>query len=156
MSSLAGETARRLAAMTDAADFERLASAVLRRARPAVYGNISHPGTQPGGKTVPAPFDNVGWVNTPGGSTFVCAAHSTTEQNKLDGKWLHDPATVTPRGASGRPTQPAGDLVKGIEEITALRAAHPELISVVFALTTNRETPADVRTAAEALATRHN
>lgn len=156
MSSLAGETARRLAAMTDAADFERLASAVLRRARPAVYGNISHPGTQPGGKTVPAPFDNVGWVNTPGGSTFVCAAHSTTEQNKLNGKWLHDPATVTPRGASGRPTQPPGDLVKGIEEITALRAAHPELTTVVFALTTNRETPADARTAAEALAIRHN
>ncbi|MCO8629446.1 hypothetical protein [Burkholderia multivorans] len=136
--------------MTDVAAFERIAAAVLRAANPPLYANLSHPGVQPGGKTVKAPFDNVGWVQSAEGVRFVCAAH-TTEQKDLEGKWLHDPVTVKPRKVGGKPTKPAGDLVKGIAEIQKLREAHPGL-AVTFALTTNRETSLDLRVSVEARA----
>lgn len=144
------DTIRRLAEMCDVAAFERIAAAVLRSANPLLYANLSHPGVQPGGKTVKAPFDNVGWVQSAEGERFVCAAH-TTEQKDLEGKWLHDPATVKPRKAGGKPTQPAGDLIKGIAEIHKLRDTHPGL-AVTFALTTNRETSLELRVLVEARA----
>jgi len=144
------DTIRRLAEMSDVAAFERIAAAVLRSANPLLYANLSHPGVQPGGKTVKSPFDNVGWVQSAEGERFVCAAH-TTEQKDLEGKWLHDPATVRPRKAGGKPTKPAGDLVKGIAEIQKLRNTHPGL-TVTFALTTNRETSLELRVSVEAQA----
>lgn len=145
------ETIRRLAEMTDASAFERIAAAVLRAANPSVYGNMAHPGVQPGGKTVRAPFDNVGWLNLPNGqSRLVCAAH-TTEQNDLSGKWLHDPSTVKVRKPGGKPTKPAGDLVKGIEEVEKLRTTTPGL-EVAFALTSNIEVSLELRAAAEQMA----
>lgn len=145
------ETIRRLAEMTDASAFERIAAAVLRAANPSVYGNMAHPGVQPGGKTVRAPFDNVGWLNLPNGqSRLVCAAH-TTEQNDLSGKWLHDPSKVKVRKPGRKPTKPAGDLVKGIEEVEKLRTTTPGL-EVTFALTSNIEVSLELRTAAEQMA----
>lgn len=145
------ETIRRLAAMTDASAFERIAAAVLRAANPSIYGNMAHPGVQPGGKTVRALFDNVGWLNQPNGpARLVCAAH-TTEQNDLSGKWLHDPSTVKVRKPGAKPTKPAGDLVKGIEEIGKLRTTTPGL-EVTFALTSNIEVSLELRIAAEKMA----
>lgn len=140
------DTARRLTEMSDPAAFERIATAVLRAANP-LYANLAHPGVQPGGKTVKAPFDNVGWAKSAEEMRFVCAAH-TTDQKDLASKWLHDPATVTPRRAGSRPTKPAGDLIKGIAEIEKLRETHPDL-AVTFALTTNRETPLPLRVSVE-------
>ena len=136
------DTTRRLAQICDAAAFERIAAAVLRAANPAIYEELSHPGVQPGGKTVKAPFDNIAWVQSAQGARFACAAH-TTEQKDLEGKWLHDPATVKPRKAGAKPTKPAGDLVKGMAEIQRLRDAHPGL-AVTFALTTNLEIPLEL------------
>lgn len=144
------DTVRLLAEMNDVAAFERVATAVLRAENAQLYANLSHPGVQPGGKTVRAPFDNVGWVQSADGARFVCAAH-TTEQKDLRGKWLHDPATVKPRKAGGKPTKPAGDLIKGIAEIQKLRETHPQL-AVSLALTTNRETSLELRVAVEAMA----
>jgi hypothetical protein len=145
------ETIRRLAEMTDVSAFERIAAAVLRAANPSVYENMAHPGVQPGGKTVKAPFDNVGWLNLPSGqSRLVCAAH-TTEQKDLTGKWLHNPSTVKVRKPGGKPTKPAGDLVKGIEEIEKLRMRSPGL-EVTYALTSNIEVSLDLRAAAEQMA----
>lgn len=144
------ETVRRLAEMTDAAAFERIAAAVLRAANPALYANMAHPGVQPGGKTIKAPFDNVGWVSSDGRRRFVCAAH-TTDQKDLAGKWMHDPATVKVRKPGRKPTRPAGDLIKGLAEIETLRADNPGL-AVTFALTTNIETPLELRVAAEKMA----
>lgn len=141
------DTIRRLAEMSDVAAFERIAAAVLRAANPLLYSNLAHPGVQPGGKTVKAPFDNIGWVKSAEGTRFVCAAH-TTEQNDLAGKWLHDPATVTPKKPGRKPTKPAGDLVKGISEIRKLREAQPGL-AVTFALTTNRETSLELSVSVE-------
>lgn len=142
-------TGRRLADMSDAAAFEHIAAAVLR-ASSATYASLSHPGVKPGGKTVKAPFDNVGWVDSVGGRRFVCAAH-TTGQKDLLGKWLHDPATVKPRKPGSKPTKPAGDLVKGIEEILKLRDTHLNL-KVTFALTTNLEPSLELLSSVEVLA----
>jgi hypothetical protein len=137
--------------MTDAGAFERIAAAVLRAAKPSIYANIAHPGVQPGGKTIKAPFDNVGWLSSSNGnSRLVCAAH-TTEQKDLAGKWMHDPSTVKVRKTGGKPTKPAGDLVKGILEIEKLRVDDPDL-AVTFALTANTETSLALRVAAEKMA----
>lgn len=144
------DTARLLAEITDAASFERIAAAVLRSSDASLYVGLAHPGVQPGGKTVKAPFDNIGWARSDGDKRFVCAAH-TTEQGDLRGKWLHDPSTVTPRGAHGKPTQPAGDLVKGIAHIRKLQEEHPGL-EVTFALTTNREPSLEVVSQSQLLA----
>lgn len=144
------ETIRKLAAITDPSEFERIASSVLRAADPPLYANLSHPGAQPGGKTIKAPFDNVGWSESTDGSRFVCVAHTTT-QGDLKGKWLHDPALVQVRKKGGKPTQPPGDLVKAISEVAEARKGLPDL-KVTLALTTNAETPSDVRIAAESMA----
>ncbi|AKF43656.1 hypothetical protein ACQJ22_17885 [Pseudomonas fragariae (ex Marin et al. 2024)] len=151
MNSSSTDTLRRLAEMTDPAAFERVAAAVLRAAKPSIYENMAHPGVQPGGKTIKAPFDNVGWLSLPdGNSRLVCAAH-TTEQKDLVGKWLHDPSSVKPRKPGKKPTKPAGDLIKGIAEIEKLRADNPDL-AVTFALTANTETSLELRVAVEKMA----
>ena len=145
------DTIKQLAAITDAAQFERIATSVLRSAKPSIYANLSHQGVNTEGKTVKAPLDNVGWAQIDGEGMLVAAAHTTASRDDLHGKWLHDPATVTPRKAGGKPTQPAGDLVKAIGEIEKLRVASPGL-KATLALTCNREEPADVRVTAERLA----
>ena len=145
------DTIKQLAAITDAAQFERIATSVLRSAKPSLYANLSHQGVNTDGKTVKAPLDNVGWVRINGESMLVAAAHTTAGRDDLDGKWLHDPATVTPRKKNGKPTQPAGDLVKAIGELAKLRVESPGL-KATLALTCNREEPMDVRIKAETLA----
>lgn len=145
------DTIKQLAAITDAAQFERIATSVLRSAKPSLYANISHQGVNTDGKTVKAPLDNVGWVWTGGESMLVAAAHTTASRDDLEGKWLHDPETVTPRKKGGKPTQPAGDLVKAIGELEKLRVARSGL-KATLALTCNREEPANVRVKAEARA----
>lgn len=145
------DTIKQLAAITDAAQFERIATSVLRSAKPSLYANISHQGVNTDGKTVKAPLDNVGWVWTGGESMLVAAAHTTASRDDLEGKWLHDPETVTPRKKGGKPTQPAGDLVKAIGELDKLRVARSGL-KATLALTCNREEPANVRVKAEARA----
>ncbi len=145
------DTIKQLAAITDAAQFERIATSVLRAARPSLYANLSHQGVNTDGKTVKAPLDNVGWVRIDEESMLVAAAHTIADRNDLEGKWLHDPATVKPRKKDGQPTQPAGDLVKAIGELAKLREENPSLRSTL-ALTCNREEPAGVRVKAETLA----
>ena len=145
------DTIAKLAVIADAAQFERISTSVLRAARPSLYANLSHQGVNTDGKTVKAPLDNVGWVRTNDGSMLVAAAHTTAALKDLEGKWLHDPSTVLPRNKRGAPTQPAGDLLKAIEEIGKLRAQHPGL-KATLALTCNREEAADVRIKAEVLA----
>lgn len=148
---MSNATISKLAAITDAAQFERIATSVLRAAKPSHYANLSHQGVNTDSKTVKSPLDNVGWVRTNDGAMLVAGAHTTEAQSKLEGKWLHDPSTVTPRKKGGKPTQPAGDLVKAIEEIKKIREQYPRL-KAILALTCNREEPAQVRVKAEMLA----
>ena len=131
-------TIRKLAEITDAALFERLATAVLRSCKPSLYENLSHPGVNSDGKTVKAPLDGIGWVRDAGSDRVIAAAHSTCEQKDIEKKWLHDPATVKPRKTGNKPSAPEGDLRKAIREISAFRLNQPSL-QATFALTSNRE-----------------
>lgn len=54
-------TIRKLSEMSDDAAFERLATAILREARPE-YGSLLHPGVNSEGKTMKAPVDGIGFV----------------------------------------------------------------------------------------------
>lgn len=148
---MSNNTVTKLAAITDAGQFERIATSVLRAAEPSLYANLSHQGVNPGGKTVRAPLDNVGWVRADNEGMLVAVAHTTAARESLEGKWLHDPSKVTPRKKGGKPTQPAGDLIKAIAEIKKLRKDYPGL-KATLALTCNREEPAKVRLKAEELA----
>lgn len=152
---MSNETVAKLAAITDPAKFERIATSVLRAAKPSLYGNLSHQGVNTDGKTVKAPFDNVGWVRTSEGSMLVAGAHTTAAREDLEKKWLHDPSTVIPRKKGSKPTQPAGDLVKAIEEIDKLRKQNPGL-KATLALSCNREEPTEVRVKVEMLAEAHD
>lgn len=145
------ETASLLAAMTDAASFERLAAEVLRAAKPELYGALAHPGVQPGGKAVKAPLDNIDWVETANGAHFVGAAHTTTDSKGLKVKWLHDPVTVVARKKGRKSTQPVGDVVKAIAEVNKLRLKTPEL-KVTLALTASCEPSLETLTDAKSLA----
>ncbi|MCZ8320791.1 MAG: hypothetical protein O9296_04285 [Novosphingobium sp.] len=56
----------------------------------------------------------------------------------LDGKWLHDPATVRVRAKGGRPTEPAGDVVKTAAIATDERTRTPGL-KATLVLTSNQD-----------------
>lgn len=131
-------TIRKLAEITDAALFERLATAVLRSCKSSLYENLSHPGVNPDGKTVKAPLDSIGWVRDAGSDRVIAAAHSTCAQKDIEKKWLHDPTTVKPRKIGSKPSAPEGDLRKAIREISTFRLNQPNL-QATFALTSNRE-----------------
>lgn len=146
-------TIRKLAEITDAALFERLATAVLRSCKPFLYENLSHPGVNSDGKTVKAPLDGIGWARDTGGDRVIAAAHSTCKQIDIGKKWLHDPSTVKPRKTGGKPTAPEGDLHKAIREISAFRENQPNL-QATFALTSNREPDQESIVTAQRLATK--
>ncbi|MGZ4955356.1 MAG: ATP-binding protein [Methylobacter sp.] len=145
-------TIKKLSEITDAGLFERLATDVLRACKPSLYESLSHPGVNPNGKTVKAPLDGVGWVRDSSGNRIIAAAHSTCDPNDIGKKWLHDPSTVKPRKAGGKPTAPEGDLRKAILEINTFRAIQPGLQATV-ALTSNREPDQESIVAAQQLAT---
>lgn len=145
------DTIQQLAAITDAAQFERIATSVLRSANPAFYANLSHQGVNTNGKTVKAPLDNIGWAHVDGEVMYVAGAHTTASRDDLKRKWLHDPSTVKPRKTDKKPSQPAGDLLKALGEIAKLREQRPGL-RVTLALTCNSEEPTDVRLKVEMLA----
>jgi len=132
-------TIRKLSEMTDEAAFERLATAILREARPE-YAPLLHPGVNSAGKTVKAPMDGIGFVPRAKPSHMIAVHHTTCSRDGLRKKWLHNPASVTPR-KSGRPTMPAGDLIKTVEIVDSERTRDATLLATLI-LTTNQE-PSD-------------
>lgn len=113
--------------MTDAGVFERLATAVLRRASPA-YAALVHSGVNADGRPVPAPVDGFSLGGTTKPSVFV--AHTTTKLSELHGKWLNPVS---------------GDIVKAKAEASAAGVGGGTLV-----LTLNREPPIALVTQAEA------
>jgi hypothetical protein len=71
------ETNRALSQITDAGLFERLATAVLRQADSALYGNLTHPGMNADGKTVKAPVDGIAFVSGAIPPHLVIAHHAS-------------------------------------------------------------------------------
>ncbi|MES2221668.1 MAG: hypothetical protein V4587_11960, partial [Acidobacteriota bacterium] len=127
--------------MTDDALFERLATAILREARPE-YATLLHPGINSASKTVKAPVDGIGFVTDANPAHMIAVHHTTCKRADLEAKWLHDPTTVKPR-KGGRATKPAGDLIKTAEIVAAEKERDPSLRATLV-LTTNLEPPEDL------------
>ncbi len=121
--------------MSDAGLFESLATAVIREAEPA-YRFLSQLGVNADGKTVKGVVDGICFVPESDPPHLIAIHHSICLEKDLEGKWLHDPATVKPR--KGKPTQPAGDLIKTIPLVVAERNKTSSLKATLI-LTTNKE-----------------
>lgn len=130
-------TVRKLADMTDEGAFERLATAILRQSD-SQFSSLSHPGVNADGKTVKSPVDCIAFA--PGASPphLIAVHHTICAARDLEKKWLHDPATVVPRGKSKQPTAPPGDVVKTVAIIAEERKRTPSLQATLI-LTTNQE-----------------
>lgn len=137
------ETIRALSEITDVGLFERLATAVLRQAVPALYGNLTHPGMNVDGKTVKSPVDGIAFVPGEHSLHMVAAHHASGSGEDLRKKWLHDPSTVMPRKKGAIPTAPPGDVIKTMSIVETERSRTTGL-RVTLALTTNREPPEDL------------
>jgi hypothetical protein len=146
------ETIRAISQISDAALFERLATAVLRQAVPALYGNLIHTGMNTG-KTVKSPVDGIAFVRGEDPSHMVIAHHASGASADLRKKWLNDPSAVVPRKGP-KPTAPAGDLIKVAKILKDERSRTPEL-RVTLALTTNKEPPEELIREVEAAGKRH-
>lgn len=144
------ETIRALSQITDAGLFERLATAVLRQADPALYGNLTHPGMNAEGKTVKAPVDGISFVPGAFPPHMVTTHHTIAAANGLRNKWLYDSSVVKPRKGP-KPTAPPGDVIKTMSIVLEERERTPGL-RVTLALTTNREPPQDLTRDVEAAA----
>ena len=130
------DTIRKLSEMTDEAEFERLATAVLREAVPE-YSSLLHPGVNPAGKTVKSPVDGIGFVPGTDPPHMITAHHTTAARGSLQRKWLHDPATVK-INPGAQPTTPPGDIVKTATLLDEERK-RIALLRGTLALTTNQE-----------------
>jgi hypothetical protein len=148
------ETMLALSKITDPGLFENLAAAVLRRAEPGLYANLTQPGVNAEGKTVKAPIDAVCFVRASSPPHMVTVHHTICAQDDLRKKWLHDPSTVTPRRKTGTPSAPPGDVIKVVAIVSAERERTPDIYATL-ALTTNEEPPEDVTRDAANLARRH-
>jgi hypothetical protein len=78
----AKDTIRKLSQMTDEADFERLATAILREAKPE-YASLLHPGVNPAGKTIRAPVDGISFVTGAQPPHMIAAHHTTCARGDL-------------------------------------------------------------------------
>ncbi len=132
-----GETIRLLASITDEGVFERLATAVLRKADP-LYARVSHPGVNAEGKTVKSPVDGIAFVPGAVPPHMIVIHHTITMGKDLDGKWLHDPTQVKVRAKGKKPTEPAGDVVKTAAIVADERTRTPDLRATLV-LTSNQD-----------------
>jgi hypothetical protein len=126
-----------LAEMTDEGLFERVAMAVLRIDDPHCVA-LAHPGVNAQGRTRKGPLDGIGFVPGAQPRHLVAVHHTTAAAKDLRNKWLHDPASVKPRRVAGRPTQPAGDLLKTVRIVCKERRRTPDLRATLN-LTTTQE-----------------
>ena len=134
-------TVQKLSEMTDEAAFERLATAILRHVR-TEYAGLLHPGVNSSGKTVKSPVDGIAFVLGAKPPHMIAAHHTTCKRDDLRKKWLHDPATVTPRKGK-RPTMPAGDLIKTADIVDSEKKREPTLRATLI-LTSNQEPSEDL------------
>ena len=111
MAEPSNSTELSIAAMTDAGEFERLATSTLRVADP-LYKGIVHTGVNPIGQTVTDPLDGISICRALGGQCYAIACeHTITARANLREKWL-DPNN--------------GDLFKAVGKLTSFRDSNPE------------------------------
>jgi hypothetical protein len=132
-------TAEKIEGMTDAGQYEILATRVLRELDPDCLA-VVHSGVNAQGKTIANPID--AFCLVPGSSPprYVMAGFTLTATSDLDRKWLFDHTMYKPsRKRKGPLPSEAddGDLIKAGLEAAAIRARHPDAKFVVW-LCTNR------------------
>ena len=146
-------TEQALEALTDAGQFEKLATSVLRLAVPQ-YRSLVHPGANADGKTVKAPVDGITFEKGASPPHMVGVHHTICAKSGLKAKWLQDPALVKQRKKGAKLPDP-GDILKFVEIVAEHRSQQPQT-RCTLVLTTNREpSVADVREA-NLLCNRHN
>jgi hypothetical protein len=114
------QTPTLLEKITDAAKFESLATAVLRRAQPN-YASIIHTGINAEGKPVPGSVDGIGFVPGSNPPHLIMLQHTTIALSGLRKKW------------TGR----EGDIAKAVTIATQERERFPNT-RVTLALVSNR------------------
>ena len=127
-------TAEALEAMTDAGEFEVLATRVLR-IEDEDCRLLEHMGVNAAGKTIPNPIDSFCLVPGSEPPRFVMAAFTTVKAESLRSKWLFDHSQR--RQANGASPAKDGDLIKAASRAHALRTDHPDA-SVIVHLCTNK------------------
>jgi hypothetical protein len=132
----ANQTIQALSTITDVGLFEQLATAILRESNP-IYASLVHSGVNIKGKTVKSPLDGICFDQNADPPHMFAFHHTTTDGEKLENKWLHDPSNVKPR-KNKKPTAPAGDLIKTAEIVEEERKRTPNLCATLV-LTTNEE-----------------
>lgn len=136
-------TLQNITNLTDAGLFERLATAVVRAAD-ARYASLAHPGVNPEGKTIKSPVDGIAFVSSANPAHMIAVHHTISGRDQLQGKWLHDPSTVSPR-KGGRPTQPAGDVLKTLEIFKQQQGEQAGLIGTLILTSAHEPSEALVR-----------
>ena len=114
------ESATALDAISDAAQFESLATAVLRRARQDC-ASLIHTGINAEGKPVPSPIDGITVLSGSSPPRFIMLQHTTTARVALRSKWIGE----------------NGDIGKAAERIARERERTPNT-RLTLILTTNR------------------
>lgn len=130
------DTQRKLAQISDAGLFERLATAILREADWRTQ-HLVHTGMNLDGKTVRSPVDGITLLGHTDPPRMIAVHHTTCRRQDLDGKWLNDPlsSTTTPDSKSA---SPEGDLIKTIRLYIEQKKEIPNLVSTII-LTTTKE-----------------
>lgn len=130
--------------LTDPGLFEALAIDVLRVKYPGT--SFVSTGTNPAGKSIPAPVDAVGVENTLSGSRICLVQCSTEKRKTLAGKWLRGipparPAeTATTLLSAAKESPREGDLLKAARDAKTWLAECPNA-HIRIALVTNIAPP---------------
>lgn len=129
------KTAEAIECITDAGEFEILATRVLRIADDDCR-LLEHMGVNAAGKTIPNPVDAFCRVPGTDPPRFVMAAFTTVKLKFLERKWLFDHSSAKKTKAAT--VTDDGDLIKASQRAKALRNSFPEAKFVVH-LCTNRQ-----------------
>ncbi len=126
--------------MTDAAEFERLATSVLRIADP-LYQKIVHTGVNTSGQTIKDPLDGISICKDEMGLDYAIACeHTITARSSIAEKWL-DPKK--------------GDLIKAVGRLNSYKAENPD-VTLKLVLTSKNIPPSDVIQSAHTEAAKHS
>jgi hypothetical protein len=128
-------TAQAIEGITDAGNFEILATRALRLIDNDCQ-NLEHLGVNAEGKTIKNPVD--GFCMVPGAepARFVMAAFATDVVEKLERKWIFDHSQA-PRAKKAKAADD-GDLLKAGRRVESLRESYPDASFVVW-LCTNKQ-----------------
>ena len=128
-------TAEAIEGITDAGEFEILATRVLRITDEDCR-LLEHTGVNAAGKTVANPIDSFCRVPGTDPPRFVMAAFTTDKVESLERKWLFDHSAAP--NAKKAMAADDGDLIKASRRAEALRKDHPGALFVVH-LCTNKQ-----------------